>query len=119
MDVEGLVVQLTKEVAALTATVRENNVFLRDFIEAQRHCNKLVEEKIRDIELHGSKPAEEALAQVSALSAKVDALEACSAKENAVQTWWDHTWVRIGIIVGVIVGAVGTIISLLNFFKID
>ena len=114
MDVESIILQLTKEVAALTSTVRENNVFLRDFIDAQRHCNKLVEEKIRDIELHGSKPAEEALAKVAILSQKVDALETYSTQQTAVKSWWDSTWVKIGIVVGVVLGILGFIWDVLS-----
>jgi len=114
MDIDSIVLQLTSEVAALTATVRENNVFLKDFIEAQRHCNKLVEEKVRDIELHGSKPAEEAMSMVTALTSKVDSLENCVNQQTAVKSWWDHFLVKVGIIIGVLLGIAGFLMDILK-----
>jgi hypothetical protein len=114
MDLEEVVYKLTAEVAALTATVRENNIFLKDFIEAQRHCNQLVEEKIRQIELHGSKPAEEALRQVELLGSRISTLEVCSSNQRAVVSWWDHAWVKIGLIIGILLGVAGFIMDILK-----
>lgn len=123
MDLDQIVLGLTREVSALTSTVRENNNFLKDFIKAQRHCNQLVEDKIHQIELHGSKPAEEALKQITTLSAKVELLETCSTElksivsrlpaiiddvetlkdasvgKNAVKSWWDW-WITKAVVIG-------------------
>jgi hypothetical protein len=131
MDEETIDVKiaaLTESVRGLSTITANHNTLLTKIVDdhelrlrALEKCAlteirvEKLEKTVRDIELHGSQPAEDALHSYELINKRVTDLELLSSNQKAVINWWDHAWVKISIIVGVALGVLGFVMDLIRW----
>ncbi len=105
MSDRDILIELAVREETLTKVVQE-------FILEQKCCNIGFEQRIREIEIDGSKPAEDALSRVRGLEQRVATVESTCKSEEAVHSWWDSTITKWGVISGVLIGVGGFFVEL-------
>ncbi len=78
------------------------------FTDAQGDCNRNIEERVRDLEVYGSKVSKDIAVSVMVIDRRLTKVEkTCLTTDTVISTkksWIDTIYVKIGIIAGIIFG---------------
>ena len=121
---------LIESIRSLSAITANHDVLLTKLIDDHEQrirqlekCSHALErvEKleviVHEIELHGTEQAKDTVRVTEMLGSRLAVIEHVTANKAAVTNWWDHTWVRIGIIVGVLLGLAGFVIDMFHLLE--
>jgi len=128
-DTETKMAVLIESIRSLSAITANHDILLTKLIDDHETRIRMLEkcshalEKVEkletivhDIEIHGSEEAREAVRVCELLGSRLSVIEHIVSNKAAVVSWWDRTWVRIGIVVGVALGLFGFIIDVCHLF---
>jgi len=104
----------------LTKLIDDHEMRIRGLEKCSHALDKVekLETIVRNIEIHGTDAAKEAVRVTELLGSRLSVIERITSDKSAVTSWWDHTWVRIGIVVGVILGIFGFVMDILHWGKV-
>ncbi len=88
---------------------------LEKFTEAQTDCNKSIDERVRDLEMYGSKVSKDIAVSVMVIDKRLTKVErSCLVSDTETtskKTWVDSIYTKLGIVSGILLGVLAFIIE--------
>ena len=116
-NVEIRMATLIESIRSLSAITANHDVLLTKLIDDHEQRIRLLEKcstalervialekTVHEIEIHGTAKAVESGRDIELVGSRLSTLEKIESNRGAVTSWWDKVYVRVGILVGAILG---------------